>query len=105
MKSESQIQKEILDWLKKKMYNDRSVWVSRLSTGHAFKNQFTVIELCPTGTPDILCLYKGRFIGIEVKAKGGRQSSEQKDMAKLIKKAGGEYHIVRSLKKLKEIIV
>lgn len=41
------------------------------------------------GVPDILCCYKGRFIGIECKANGGRPTALQLSNLKQIKDSGG----------------
>jgi hypothetical protein len=49
------------------------------------------------GVPDILLIYKGRFIGLEVKRPGGSQSDNQKEFERRTKEAGGEYYIVTSL--------
>lgn len=42
-----------------------------------------------SGVPDILCCYKGWFLGIECKAKGGKATALQLSNLKKIKEAGG----------------
>ena len=56
------------------------------------------------GVQDITCLYKGKFIAIELKTITGKQSPEQKEIERLVKRHGGEYYIIRSLDELKAII-
>lgn len=41
------------------------------------------------GVPDLLCCYKGRFIAIEMKNKGGRISPAQREEMAQIERAGG----------------
>lgn len=48
------------------------------------------------GTPDIIACYRGRFIGIEVKAGKDRQSIEQQQVQLEIAKAGGVYLLCRT---------
>lgn len=46
-------------------------------------------EFTKAGVPDILCCYKGRFIGIEVKASKGKLSELQRYNLKKIDEADG----------------
>jgi len=59
------------------------------------------------GTPDIICLYKGKYLGIETKSSIGKQSAEQIEAQKRIERAGGYYWIIRDIdiliKKLKDL--
>lgn len=50
------------------------------------------------GVPDIIVILDGKFIGLELKTRTGRQSDAQKDFEILLKKHGGHYHLVRSVK-------
>ena len=50
------------------------------------------------GIPDIILIKDGRFIGIEVKNERGRQSTGQLLFETNCKRAGGEYHVVRSVR-------
>lgn len=47
-----------------------------------------------SGIPDILCCYKGRFIGIECKANGGRATALQLHNLNSIEIAGGITFII-----------
>lgn len=42
-----------------------------------------------SGVPDIICCYKGRFLGLEVKLPGGRLTALQKRTIEKINRAGG----------------
>ena len=42
-----------------------------------------------SGVPDIICCYKGRFLGLEVKLPTGRLSELQKRTIQKINRAGG----------------
>lgn len=48
------------------------------------------------GMPDIVCIIRGRFVGIEVKSESGRQRPEQRVWQERIVKAGGVYMLARS---------
>ena len=56
------------------------------------------------GMPDIVCVIRGRFIGIEVKSAIGRQSPEQHEWQERIKKAGGVYILARSWTEIERAI-
>lgn len=55
------------------------------------------------GTPDIILIKDGIFIGLEVKRPGGKQSDDQKEFEKNCLKAGGKYHIVTSLEDVRAL--
>lgn len=56
------------------------------------------------GTPDIIVVIDGKFIGLEFKTYRGRQSEDQKIFQKKLESAGGFYFIVRSTKDVENII-
>lgn len=58
------------------------------------------------GMPDAFCISPtGKYVGLELKnPKGGVQSSKQKYWQKEIEKRGGEYHLVRSMEELKDLL-
>jgi hypothetical protein len=51
---------------------------------------------CRSGTPDLLILHKGQFIGLELKSRIGRVSKAQKQVAREILRAGGAWWLIRS---------
>ena len=100
IKPEKQIQKEVMDYLQ---------WWENLGELYFLRTQSGFVKIANTnrmfktgkiGAPDIICCWRGRFIGIEVKSSKGRQTEAQKEAQKKIESAGGLYLIVRDLKDL-----
>lgn len=56
------------------------------------------------GAPDIICIFRGFFLGLEVKSRLGRQSEHQKAFEERCRKAEGYYFVVRSLDDVKSAI-
>lgn len=57
-----------------------------------------------SGIPDIICCYKGRFLGLEAKLPGGKLTELQKRTLDKINVAGGIAHRVESVDDVKAII-
>lgn len=90
---EKDIQKQILDYLDIKRifhYKSNNVGIFRRDTG-------SYIPSGVLGLPDIICVIKGIYIGIEVKVPGGKQSDNQKAFQESLEKAGGIYILAYSL--------
>lgn len=49
-----------------------------------------------SGSPDLLLIWRGRPIGIELKAERGRQSAEQREAQLAWTLAGGLYAVARN---------
>jgi hypothetical protein len=49
------------------------------------------------GSPDMLIVYRGRAIALELKSRAGRQKPEQRAVEVAWTLAGGVYHVVRSV--------
>lgn len=49
------------------------------------------------GTPDLIVVHQGRFIGVEIKTRAGKQTASQKAFEPRLRKAGGHYYTCRSL--------
>lgn len=49
------------------------------------------------GSPDIICVLQGRYIGIEVKDIKGRLSDSQKQFQEQLEAAGGIYLVARDI--------
>jgi Holliday junction resolvase len=73
--SESKIQADIIKYLKK-----HNVWHFRYNANLTY------------GMPDIIAIYNGYFVGIEVKGPKGRPTLLQENIKESIEEAGG-YHI------------
>ena len=86
---EKEAQKAIMEWLswKKIFYyrNNSGVMASE------YKGKRSFVRFGAVGSPDIICVIKGQFVGIEVKGTGGKQSDHQKDFEKRLVDAGGKY--------------
>jgi Holliday junction resolvase len=72
---EGKIQAEIIKYLK-----DNKIWHFRYNAGVTY------------GMPDIIAIYHGYFIGVEVKTDVGIATELQERMKESIEKAGG-YHV------------
>jgi len=57
-----------------------------------------------SGLPDITVVYKGQYIGLEVKTKTGRLTKDQKVLHPKMAKVGAKVFIVRSLDEVIEIL-
>ena len=57
-----------------------------------------------SGVPDIICCYKGRFLGLEAKLPGGKLTALQERALERINRAGGIARRVESVEDMKEII-
>ena len=64
----------------KKYLKSKGAWVLKYWGGSVYTQ---------AGVPDLLVCYKGKFIGIEVKAETGHASELQLNTIEQIKKAGG----------------
>lgn len=49
------------------------------------------------GMPDIICIYRGYFVGLELKTDDGQPTELQLRMLNAIKNAGGYADIIRSI--------
>lgn len=82
--TEAEIKRQICEWLELKRC---FFWVQRSSgmmRGKAYSSRYT-----KTGVPDILGVWNGQMIGIEVKRPGGRVSDDQAEFLTALNKAGG----------------
>ena len=57
-----------------------------------------------SGIPDIICCYRGRFVGLEVKTQDGKVSKLQEITLAKIHAAGGVGMVVRCVDEVKTII-
>ena len=62
-------------------------------------------EVCnERGVPDILCCYRGRFVGFEVKTAKGKISGPQRAQMQRIHRACGRAVVVRSVADAKAVL-
>jgi hypothetical protein len=91
-KPERAVQKAIVLWLRA-----RGALVAVTDAGAAYRAGAFFGDALPAGWPDITGLLPdGRFIGVECKAPGGRQSEMQKHIQQEILRRGGIYVLARS---------
>jgi hypothetical protein len=89
---ESEVQRAILDWLEW-----HHIFHYRNNSGAFIDAQKHFYRFGALGSPDIICVINGRFIGIEVKAHGGKQSEHQKEFQRRLETAGGLYILAYSV--------
>ena len=105
---ESVIQKSIMDYLALYQQNN-DIYFFRSGAGAIKTVMGGYFKTGKKGCPDIVVCVPdwhgiGLFLGLEVKTKTGRQSENQKAAEKQIIKAGGQYHIVRSISDVKKVL-
>jgi Holliday junction resolvase len=99
---EQVIQREILTHLKERgAFAVKFPAVNLVGSGDK-----TALASTVKGVPDLLICYKGRFVGIEVKAakKGVRVSGEQVAQGTAIQKAGGWWLVAYSVEQVEELL-
>ena len=89
--SETEIQKQIIDFLKKKGW-----LVFRMNAGLVKKGSYT-FHMAPKGTPDLMAVGPDRLLWIEVKAGKKQPEPEQLEMHKQLRDLGEEVIVVWSL--------
>jgi len=96
---EQVIQKEIIDYLR-----SRGAWVVKYPPSHVVGGNRVVGGV--VGAPDLVACYRGRFLGIEVKAarKGVRVSGEQVAQGELIQRSGGWWIATYNVDKVRELL-
>lgn len=87
-KIETKIQNDIVKYL-----NEHKIWNFRYQ---AVVNQF--------GIPDIIAIYKGYFVGLEVKTETGRATELQKKTLASIRNAGGYGAFVTSIEDVENLL-
>jgi len=92
---EKDVQKAVLTYLEiKKVFHYRN---NSGGTIINYKDKSYFMKFGATGSPDIICVISGQYVGIEIKGTDGKQSDNQKDFQERLEKAGGLYLLVHSL--------
>ena len=90
---EREVQKACVLWLRA-----QGTLVAITDAGAAYRAGAFFGSAIPAGWPDITGLLPdGRFIGVECKARGGRQSDTQKYIEREIRKRNGIYVLARNI--------
>lgn len=100
---EKDIQYSVCDYLAKKRY---FFWRQNTAGIYDAKGGFyrRASKWALDGVPDIIVIFQGRFIGLEVKRPTTKQEESQKNFEREVKLAGGEYYIIRSIEDLQKIL-
>lgn len=102
---EKDIQRTICEYLSvKKYFFWRSNNIPVFSTNNAGKRTFRSLpKFTPRGLPDIIVIYKGQFIALEIKRPKAKLRPEQADFGSKCIENGGKYFILHSLEELQEL--
>lgn len=102
-KLESEILKEICEWLFSNGYffwrANNTPQLGRFGANGEVRFR-SLPKYTPRGVPDIICLHKGKFIGLEVKRPGMQLSTHQVGFGVRVALAGGKYEVVHSLEEV-----
>jgi hypothetical protein len=96
---ESDIQSAILQYL-----NLKHIFHYRNNTGAFRTERGGFYKFGEVGSPDIICVVRGRFIGIECKTPTGKLNDNQLDFKERLEEAGGMYVVARSLDDISNIL-
>ena len=97
-KPERAVQKAVVLWLRA-----HGAMVAVTDAGAAYRAGAFFGDAIPAGWPDITGLLPGgRFIGVECKAPGGRQSLVQRNMEQEVRRRGGIYLLARSVEDVRK---
>ena len=98
MSTEKDTQKAILQYLEAKR-----IFHYRNNTGAVKTESGRFIRFGNVGSPDIIAVVKGTYIGIEVKDIKGKLSPSQIAFQKELEKAGGIYIVARDIDTIMDI--
>ena len=105
--TETQIQSSIIDYLQV-LENQGKLFLHRVNNMGVYDPKRKAYRVFPKGAkkgfPDIIVIKNGFLIGLEVKTGEGKQSNNQKEVEKELKKHGADYFVVRSLEDAIKII-
>lgn len=97
--TESEIQKAVLQFL-----SVSRIFHYRNNSGAYLAEHGSYIRYGLPGSPDIIAVINGKYIGLEIKRRKGKQDPDQVEFQRVLEKAGGEYYIVRSVDDVVSII-
>ena len=69
-------------------------WSNNTGVGRDLKSE-RIIRFGLKGSSDIIGIYKGRFLAVEIKTGNAVQSDQQKKFQKMVCKLGGIYVVIR----------
>lgn len=79
--------------------DDVFVWKNQTGAARAIDNPKRVIPFGLLGSADIFAIVgpHGRFVGLEAKTGGGRQSKQQRNFEAAVRTQGGDYQVFRNV--------
>jgi hypothetical protein len=89
---ESDVQRQILYYLALK-----GIFHYRNNSGGFMDSNKHFYRFGALGSPDIICVINGQYVGIEVKAPKGKLRDSQVEFQKNLEAAGGRYVLAYSL--------
>lgn len=81
----------------------KGVFCYRNNTGgmtYEYKGKKGFMRFGAVGSPDIIAVINGQYVGIECKMPKGKQSPGQKEFEKNLLQAGGKYWLIRDVNEL-----
>jgi len=99
---ESDLKKQVLKYLQERMNKVGDIYFYKSECGNLSLGG-RHFKTGKKGCPEITLCYKGRYVGIELKTKKGKQQDEQKEAEQRIIKAGGIYCLARNIKDILQI--
>ncbi|MEL6566863.1 MAG: VRR-NUC domain-containing protein [Pseudomonadota bacterium] len=105
--SEHDLQRAVARYLDYALRETQAVWFAVPNGGARNVNVARKLraEGVKPGVADIVLVWQGRAIGIELKTQKGRQSTAQKEWAEAFTLAGGVYHVCRSVDAVADILI
>ena len=92
---EKDLLKQVMDWLAlHRVFHYRNNTGALVANGGARKR---FVRFGWPGSPDIICVRSGQYVGIECKALNGEQSQAQRNFQSDLEAAGGKYILCRKL--------
>lgn len=76
---------------------DLVLWRNNIGMAHMKNGSPVRFGVGSPGGADLLGIFRGRFVAIEVKTPIGRQSPEQRLFQQLVERKGGVYVVLRSI--------
>lgn len=87
---------QLMDRIRLVLGADSAAVFWRNNTGVAETRGYTIRYGLGNGSADLIGVFRGRFVAVEVKTPSGRQSDDQRRWELLVESKGGVYAIVRS---------
>lgn len=101
--TEKETQKACLDYL-----TSSRIFHYRNNSGAMvteYKGRKGFMRFGAVGSPDIVVVWKGQYIGFEIKDRYGKQSPGQIAFQESLEKAGGAYYVIRSIDEFLKIMM